>query len=143
MPATVITREGVDLVDDDYPKLLKKTFCSTCRETSITSSDSGVVSRQSGGSATIRRRSLARCRRAKVRSTAQQRDVSPKSNVQIVEKSLDRADVEDTSPVQFSESIRDKTGRMADSVFHPAVGARIRRAVPARIGSMASLLKWP
>ena len=68
-------------------------------ETSITSSDSGVVSRQSGGSRTIpasgRRYDVSVPER---RTPSQQRAIAREPDVQVVQERLDRTDVEDAQP---------------------------------------------
>ena len=55
VPAAVVAGEGVDLVDHDGAHAGEQRGRGRIvAETSITSSDSGVVSRQSGGSSRIR-----------------------------------------------------------------------------------------
>ena len=77
----------------------KKRRWSILVETRMTSSDSGVVSRQSGGSATIRLFSdwgVSPCQQA--RSPADQPEVASQSLLLVVQEGTDRAHVKHAEP---------------------------------------------
>ena len=74
VPAAVVSGEGMDLVHDHRPQVARTVPReSTFGETSINSSDSGVVSRQSGGSRSTCRRAVV------VTSPCQRADRRPNS----------------------------------------------------------------
>ena len=133
MPAPVVPGERVQLIDHYRAQAANSHRWSTRAEISMASSDSGVVSRMSGGSAASRRFTESAMSHATARPGGRATRPCGQPRLQVVQQRAQRAHVQHaTGPASCPAAIRDSSGSMAASVFPPAVGAASSTSSPAQ-----------
>jgi len=126
MPSPVIPGEGVNLVNDDYLSSLRRRRTGPCaRDMSNASRLSGVVNRMSGGRPEYRLDRLGHIPVPNGRSAGRQvRHSRRAASSRLLSSARIGHTYNTVRPRQSSESIRERMGSIAASVFPPAVGAR-------------------